>query len=132
MEQQQEQVLDFLDQAVALGIDYGLDLLGAVAIAVVVAGLLQIGWMLVALRGRGWWARDFKAARAPAREVLRRAGPMILGLGVLQLNTFFDSLIASYPTIVGSTIFGIEYPLQEGALAAVSYEIGRASCRERV
>ncbi len=46
---------------------------------------------------------------------------MILGLGVLQLNTFFDGLIASYPTIVGSTIFGIEYPLQEGALAAVSY-----------
>ena len=95
--------------------------ISAVAIAVVVAGLLQIGWMLGALRGRGWWARDFKAARAPAREVLRRAGPMILGLGVLQVNTFFDGLIASYPTIVGSTIFGVEYPLKEGALAAVSY-----------
>jgi len=42
MEQQQEQVLDFLDQAVALGIDYGLDLLGAVAI--LIAGVVVAGW----------------------------------------------------------------------------------------
>jgi len=42
MEQQQEQVLDFLDQAVALGIDYGLDLLGAVAI--LIAGVIVAGW----------------------------------------------------------------------------------------
>ena len=41
MEQQQEQVLDFLDQAVDLGIDYGLDLLGAVAI--LVAGVIVAG-----------------------------------------------------------------------------------------
>ncbi len=42
MEQQQEQVLDFLDQAVDLGIDYGLDLLGAVAI--LIAGVIVAGW----------------------------------------------------------------------------------------
>jgi putative peptidoglycan lipid II flippase len=46
---------------------------------------------------------------------------MILGLGVLQLNTFLDGLIASYPVTVGPTIFGIAYPLEEGAMAAVSF-----------
>ncbi len=42
MEQQQKQVIDFLDQAVDLGIDYGLDLLGAVAI--LIAGVIVAGW----------------------------------------------------------------------------------------
>jgi len=46
---------------------------------------------------------------------------MILGLGVLQLNVFFDGVIASYPTTIGPTIFGVEYPLKEGALAVVSF-----------
>ena len=95
--------------------------ISAVAIAVVVAGLVQIAWMLWALRGRGWWTRDFAQARTAAGKVIRLAGPMMLGLGVLQLNTFFDSLIASYPTIVGSTIFGVDYPLKEGAMSAVSF-----------
>ncbi len=34
MEQQEEQVLKFLDRAVDLGIDYGLDLLGALIILI--------------------------------------------------------------------------------------------------
>ena len=42
MEQQQEQALDFLNQAVDLGIDYGIDVLGALAI--LIAGTLVAGW----------------------------------------------------------------------------------------
>ncbi len=42
MEQQQEQVLSFLNQAVDLGIDYGLDVLGALAI--LIAGTFVAGW----------------------------------------------------------------------------------------
>ncbi len=53
-------------------------------------------------------------------RVLRQAGPMFLGLGVLQLNTFIDGLIASYRSTFGPTIAGIEFPLQEGALTALS------------
>ncbi|MHC5113138.1 MAG: murein biosynthesis integral membrane protein MurJ [Planctomycetota bacterium] len=94
---------------------------GAVAASVVFAGALQVAWSLLALRGRPWWSRDLRPARAEARRVLAQALPMILGLGVLQLNTLFDGLIASYPATVGPTIFGVDYPLDLGAMSAVSY-----------
>jgi putative peptidoglycan lipid II flippase len=55
------------------------------------------------------------------KRVLAQAGPMILGLGVLQLNALFDGIIASYPIVVGPTIAGIDYPLDDRAMAAVSF-----------
>jgi len=93
----------------------------AVAVSVIVAGLVQMVWMAWALRGEGRFALDTKPAREPMRAVLRQAGPMILGLGVLQLNVFFDGVIASYPTTIGPTVFGFDYPLEKGALAVVSF-----------
>lgn len=92
-----------------------------VAAAVVVAGLLQVAWMAAALRGQGCLAGGARQARGPMGDVLRQAGPMILGLGVLQLNVFFDGVIAGYPTTVGPTILGAAYPLHTGALTAVSF-----------
>ncbi|MHC4414225.1 MAG: murein biosynthesis integral membrane protein MurJ [Planctomycetota bacterium] len=95
--------------------------ISTVAAAVLVAGVLQVAWSLWALRDQRWLVRDAAAAAPVLRRVRAQAGPMILGLGVLQLNTFFDGLIASYPTTVGMTIFGLEYPLREGAMAAVTF-----------
>lgn len=92
-----------------------------VAAAVLVAGAGQVAWMLYSLRDQRWLVPDAKAARGPMRTVMAQAGPMIVGLGVLQLNVFFDGVIASYPVTVGPTIFGVEYPLREGAMAAVSF-----------
>ena len=92
-----------------------------VSVSVIAAGVIQLGWMAWALRGREWFARHAGAARGPMRAVLVQAGPMILGLGVLQLNVFMDGVIASYPTTFGQTIFGVEYPLREGAMATVSF-----------
>jgi putative peptidoglycan lipid II flippase len=96
---------------------------GIVASSVILAGVIQVVWALWALHraGQKWWVRRYMGARQHMRLVLRQLGPMILGLGVLQLNTFFDGLIASYPTTVGSMIFGYDYPLEEGAMAAISY-----------
>ncbi len=42
MEQEQEQILRFLNQAIDLAVDYGLDVLGALAILIV--GLIVAGW----------------------------------------------------------------------------------------
>jgi putative peptidoglycan lipid II flippase len=52
--------------------------------------------------------------------MLRQAGPMMLGLGVLQVNTFVDGLIASWPTMVGPTIAGIAFPLADGAMSTLA------------
>ncbi|MCA9296492.1 MAG: murein biosynthesis integral membrane protein MurJ [Phycisphaerales bacterium] len=92
-----------------------------VAAAVVVAGVVQFSWSLYALRDQQWWQRDHSGARDDLRRVMRTAGPMIIGLGVLQINALLDGIIASYPTTFGDTIFGYAYPLDTGAMAAVSF-----------
>jgi putative peptidoglycan lipid II flippase len=98
-----------------------------VAGAVLVAGGAQVIW--------SWWAlrrasigevaprndRSDAAARREARGVVRRALPMVVGLGVLQLNTLLDGLIASWPTAVGPTILGIDYPLGTGSMATLAW-----------
>jgi putative peptidoglycan lipid II flippase len=95
--------------------------IGGVAASVVFAGILQVSWSLWALRDQKWWVREREGARGPLRRVLGQAGPMILGLGVLQLNVLIDGLIASYPTVIGPKILGFQYPLTEGAMAAVTF-----------
>jgi putative peptidoglycan lipid II flippase len=59
-------------------------------------------------------------AFGPMRQVLTQAWPMFIGLGVLQLNTFIDGLIASYPSNVGTHVCGYKFPLESGALTALN------------
>lgn len=94
---------------------------GIVAGAVLLAGFVQVAWSLWALRKDKWWTSERSEVAEPFKKVLKQAMPMIVGLGVLQLNTFFDGIIASYPATIGDTIFGYQYPLDEGAMAAVSF-----------
>ncbi len=93
-----------------------------VAASVIAAGVLQWAWSAWCLRSlqlhRGV---PCEASKARFSQVIRQAIPMGIGLGVLQVNTFVDGLIASYPTLVGPTIFGVAYPLQEGSMASLSY-----------
>ena len=98
-----------------------------IACAVLLAGAVQVIWSLSALRAgaggeHGWWA-GWTAARSAwphMQRVLRQAWPMFIGLGVLQVNTFIDGLIASYPSTFGPTIFGRAFPLDAGALTALN------------
>ncbi len=59
-------------------------------------------------------------ARRGARDVLRHAIPMMIGLGALQLGTLIDGLIASWPSVVGPTVLGIDYPLAPGAMTTIT------------
>jgi putative peptidoglycan lipid II flippase len=101
--------------------------IGIVAWGVVLAGILQATWTLVALhRTRPATtdadpARTRRRVRQAQRRVLLQSIPMIIGLGVLQLNTFLDGLVASWPTFVGPTILGHEYPLGVDAMATLTY-----------
>lgn len=94
--------------------------------AAVAASLLQIFWSMAALRGLGDKARltrDWNDAREAARVVASRFGPVVIGLGALQLSTAFDQLIAMWPIWIGPTMFGFPGPLDErsnGILAASS------------
>lgn len=101
-----------------------------VALSVVVAGLVQVAWMFILLRQPDAGARDDRSetaepvtdaeVSAAGRDVLRHAIPMIIGLGVLQIGTLIDGFIASWPTVVGPTVLGYEYPLDQGAMTRVT------------
>ena len=106
----------------------GEDRIGIVAWAVVLAGVLQASWAIFELRrtappstpgiDRGLTGIR---VRASVRRVFHQSVPMIIGLGVLQFNTFLDGLIASWPLLVGPTILGHPYPLDDTAMANLGY-----------
>ena len=118
---------------VVAGGQVGSDHIWIVAIGLVAAGIAQALWTVVmVVRTRpavSTASGSVKRRRQPGRRahrafrrVLLRSLPMILGLGVLQLNTFLDGLIAGWPAITGqSTIFGHDYPLDPKALATLTY-----------
>lgn len=93
----------------------------AIAWAVLVAGVIQIAWSLVALRPFIRWRRAFDGTREPAQRVKQRFLPAVLGMGTLQINAFLDMLIAMWPTWVGPTIFGIAYPLNQESMSVLFY-----------
>ncbi|MEI6272753.1 MAG: murein biosynthesis integral membrane protein MurJ [Phycisphaerae bacterium] len=93
-----------------------------VAWSVVAAGLLQVAWMVWSMRGYGIrLSLQWNDCRDSLRTMLTTMLPMMIGLGVFQINTFIDSVIASYPTMVGPTIFGMQFPLMEGSNAAMNF-----------
>jgi putative peptidoglycan lipid II flippase len=93
-----------------------------VAASVIVAGVLQWWWSARSIRAVATRHREEREPASRAfRRVILQAVPMALGLGVLQVNTFVDGLIASYPTLVGPTIMGVAYPLDAGSMASLAF-----------
>ena len=92
-----------------------------IGVAAVVAGLLQVGWSLLALRGRVQWKRGFAQAREPMGRLLKRFVPVVIGMGTIQINAFLDTLIAMWPLWVGPTIMGMTYPLTDHSNSILSF-----------
>ena len=92
-----------------------------VGIAVVIAGVLQVAWSLYALRNVHWWTLETACGKDDLRSMVRKLVPTIIGMGTMQLNTMIDGLIASYPILIGSTFFGLAYPLSDGANASLNF-----------
>ncbi len=100
-----------------------------VAVAVLVAGLVQIGMQAPALRRCGLSLRPAWGVRSERfRKILLLMGPMILGLTATQINTLADDLIAWW--FSGSAekgaffeMFGtqIAYPMQRGSVSHLYY-----------
>lgn len=92
-----------------------------VGLAAVVASILQIVWSWIALKGLVQWTRATQDAKAAAARVLKRFLPVLMGLGTLQLNTMMDTLIATWPIVVGTTVLGFAVPLDEASNSILSY-----------
>jgi putative peptidoglycan lipid II flippase len=98
------------------------------AACVVAAGVLQLGIQIPVLFRLGFqFDYNWAAGRSALGEVIRAMGPMVLGLAVTQVNTLMDSLIAwglaaapNGPRQI-TWLGGIEYPMQQGATAAIYY-----------
>jgi putative peptidoglycan lipid II flippase len=100
----------------------------AVAASVVLAGVIQLVWVI----GSAWRLRSFglgvSGLRGPTLAILRMMGPMVLGLGVLQINTLMDNVIAMAlspkqggPTQLHLLGWRLNYPIPDnGAVAALT------------
>ncbi len=91
------------------------------AAAAVIAGIVQVGWALMALRGRLRWRRDISKAKAQSTEVLRRFGPVAIGMGTLQINTLIDTALAMIPVWIGPTVLGLTFPLDEASNSILGF-----------
>ena len=101
-----------------------------VAGSVVLAGLLQLGWLgwsVWRVAPLGW---GFAGTGVHFRRMLWTMLPMVVGLGVFQINTLLDGLIAyglAAPEGMGRGAEGLEvagwslsYPLEAGAVTTLT------------
>src|SRR3990167_5129294 len=100
-----------------------------VAIAVLVAGLLQLGSQWLIVRNNGGRVRLLVELSHPGlREIVANMGPVVFGLAVVQINVLVDSLIAvgfaSPPGGPASFEFlgrTVDFPLKSGAASVLYY-----------
>jgi putative peptidoglycan lipid II flippase len=101
-----------------------------VAWSVLLAGVWQLLWLGLSVRRHVRLGLDFAGTGPTFRRMLVTMGPMVIGLGVFQINTLLDGLIAYTlaapqtdlavaPTF---TLFGREYgyPMDTGAMTTLT------------
>lgn len=107
----------------------------ALAVCVLIAGILQLGLQWPALVRHGFrFTTHWQPVRAGVREIVRAVIPVTLGLSITQINTLLDSLIAwtfSRPVDAKagagavipwlSWLGQIHYPLDPGAVSTLYY-----------
>lgn len=99
----------------------------ALAVCVVLAGVLQLALQWPVLRGFGFrFDREWRRATADVKEVLKAMLPVAFGLSIVQINALLDNLIAwvfARP-LIGEAWMPLPghpaYPLEAGA-ASVLY-----------
>jgi len=100
-----------------------------IAGAILAAGVAEVLIQVPALTRKGLalaWAWDLR--HPGLRRVLRLMGPMVLAVGVIQINTFMDATLANLfsPYEEGVETFRlagrtVAYPMQTGAASMLYY-----------
>jgi len=65
-----------------------------VAFCVLIAGVVQLAWQIIAVLRFESFTLNFTGVAAPLASIFRTMLPMVLGLAVFQINTLLDMLIA--------------------------------------
>ena len=99
-----------------------------VALSVLVAGLLQLGWLGLAVLRAAPLTISFTGTATHFRGMLVTMLPMVIGLGVFQINTLLDGLIAygfaapAEQPDATFDLFGrtVDYPMQTGAVTTLT------------
>jgi putative peptidoglycan lipid II flippase len=114
--------------AAVMGMTVEADAVTIVAMSVLVAGMLQLAWQLVALLRFESLTRQWRGAGPQVKRILTLMAPMVVGLAVFQINAFLDSFIAFTlaPKTGGPdmlTLFGwrLPHPVQPGAVVALEF-----------
>lgn len=92
-----------------------------IGIAIIVSGIAQIAWGVIALGPRFALNASSDGVADTVRTMLKRFLPVVIGMGTLQINSFFDMLIAMWPNWVGPTMLGFDYPLDDRSNAILGY-----------
>ncbi len=100
-----------------------------ISAAILAAGIVEIIIQAPAMRRVGLFFRPAWNLRDPGlRRVLALMGPMVLGIGLIQLNVFMDSLIANLlsPNEAGVETFAVgpwnvRFPMATGAASVLYY-----------
>lgn len=102
-----------------------------IACSVLVAGLMQLAWLGFSVWKTAPLTAAFAGTRDHFRAMLRTMLPMVIGLGVFQINTLLDGLIAftfARPPEIGPdaaetfTLLGrtFNYPIEPGAVTTLT------------
>jgi len=97
--------------------------------AVIVAGLIQVGYLLIATQRVTRLTWRFSGAGPTLRRMLVMMVPMVLGLAVFQINALLDILIAMWLSpgqrglVPEQPILGLfeSYPMRLGDIAALGW-----------
>jgi putative peptidoglycan lipid II flippase len=98
------------------------------AIGVIVSGVAQVAVHLPTLHRLGFrFEYNWSSAREGIVQIGRRMAPTFVGLSVLQINTFVNTLIAwGLASVAGgpqtiSWLRDVKYPMQQGAVASLYF-----------
>jgi putative peptidoglycan lipid II flippase len=90
-------------------------------VATVLSGLTQCLWYARLLRPHARWSRDFAGLSPRIRAISKAFVPALIGLGTLQLMTLIETGLAMWPILVGPTMLGQAYPLDQASNSLLGY-----------
>ncbi len=93
-----------------------------VSLAVLIAGAGQLLWQLAAVARVEPIVGRFEGTAGSMRTLLKRFVPTAIGLGIFQINTFLDNVMALGLRDTGEVIwFGFRGPLEQGDVAGLAW-----------